>query len=194
MSNLIIIGGGNSIRKFSNLWIDLKGQDVMSVNHAFRFLVEPPKYQISMDRKFWKLNYAEIERLANAGTTIINRHNELEISKEWNEEKYFCGARRLSGVFALSYATMRLKYDGIYLLGFDFGPQDNRTHFYDDPKHSGYGKASAYMDGSGVVLPAISDFDHFKGHNIFLVGESNIKSFPIITYSEFLEAINGRPR
>jgi hypothetical protein len=168
---------------------------VMSVNHAFRFLAQPPKYQISMDRKFWKLNYAEIERLANAGTTIINRHNELEIGKEWSEHAFFCGQRRLSGVFALSYATTRLKvYSGIYLLGYDFGPQDNRTHFYDDPKHSGHGKASAYVDGAGTVLSAVSDFDHFKGHNIFLVGESNIKSFPAITYDEFLEAINGRPR
>jgi hypothetical protein len=81
--NLVIIGGGNSIRSFPDLWIYLKGQDVMSVNHAYRFLVEPPKYQASIDRKFWKENYAEMERLANAGTTIINRNNELPITKIW---------------------------------------------------------------------------------------------------------------
>ena len=191
MQNLIIIGGGASIRKFANLWIDLKGQDVMSVNHAYRFLVEPPKYQISMDRKFWKQNYAEMERLANAGTTIINRHNELEIAKKWTLDAFFCGQRRLSGVFALSYALSRLNgiYDRFFLLGYDFGPIDGKTHFYDAPQHPGLGKESAYLDDSKNVLPAVDDFVFFEKRNIFIVGESNINAFPKLEYNEFLERL-----
>lgn len=191
MKNLIIIGGGNSIRKFPNLWIDLKGCDVMSVNHAYHFLVEPPKYQISMDRKFWKNNYADMERLANAGTTIINRQNELEIAKKWTLNTFFCGQRRLSGVFALSYALSRLNgiYDRFYLLGYDFGPVDGKTHFYDEPQHPGMGKESAYLDGEKKVLQAVDDFTFFEQKNIFVVGESNINAFPKLEYNEFLERL-----
>jgi len=189
--SLIIIGGGNSIRKFPNLWLDLRGKDVMSVNYAYRFLLERPKYQASMDKRFWKNNYIEMERLANFGTTMINRNCELPTSKIWVEDAFYCGSRRLSGVFALSYATQRLlpRYDGICLLGYDFGPIDGKTHFYDAPVHPGIGKDSSYLDAEKKILPAVDDFAHFEQNNIYLVGESNIKHFPQIEYSEFLKRI-----
>ena len=187
MSNLIIVGGGSSIRSFPNLWIDLKGKDVMSVNYAYRFLKEPPKYQISMDKKFWKGNYVDMERLADAGCTIINRNNEMVITREFRSDAFFCGQRRLSGIFAISYATKRLiDYRRIFLLGYDFGPIDGRTHFYDGINHSGVDKIRAYLDMQGNVLPALRDFDYFDKFDISIVGQSHIKSFPIITYGEFL--------
>jgi hypothetical protein len=190
MSKLIIIGGGNSIKAFPNLWIDLKGAEVMAINHAYRFLVEPPKYQISMDRKFWKLNYVEMERLANLGCAMLNRNNEYEITKDFQPDKFFCGQRRLSGIFALSYATIRLtEYDEFFLFGFDFGPINGKTHFYTDIDHAGIDKISAYLDINGQVLPAINDFDRFKNYKISIVGESNIESFPKISYAEFLERL-----
>jgi CRISPR/Cas system-associated protein Cas7 (RAMP superfamily) len=75
------------------------------------------------------------------------------------------------------------------LLGYDFGVVAGKTHFYDQPAHSGVGKARAYLDDRGNVLPAISDFDHFKDRPIFLVGESNIKSLPLISYRDFIKKL-----
>lgn len=190
MTNLIIIGGGNSIRAVPSLWEDARGIDVMTVNHAYRFVKETPKYQVSIDRKFWKENAGDMDALKNAGCKLVNRNREYTITKTFTaDDKLFCGARKLSGVFALSYATRKLNYDTIYLFGFDFGMVNGKTHFYDDIKHSGIGKYQAYLEDNGNLLSAVDDFNRFKNYCIYIVGESNIRTFPKITYDIFIKGM-----
>ena len=184
MNHLIIIGGGNSIRAFPGLWDDVIGHDVMTVNHAYRFAKELPKYQVSIDRKFWKENAGDMDMLEAAGCKLINRDRECPMSKAFRDDVFFCGARKLSGVFALSYATRKLNYNTIYLFGFDFGVVAGKTHFYDSINHSGIGKGRAYMDEKGETLGAANDFDYFT-QSIFTVGETNITAFKNINYSLF---------
>ena len=134
-----------------------------------------------------------MDKLAEKGCIIINRNRELKSTKNIanaNDDILFTGHRNLSGVFALSYATKYLNYDKIYLFGYDFGTIKGKTHFYNNIMHSGIGKDRAYLDREGKILPAIKDFDNFKGYNITIVGDSNIDSFEKITYKEFKRRIS----
>lgn len=192
MNNLIIIGGGNSIRSFPTLWDDIVGHDVMAVNNAYRYTKEPPKYLVSIDRLFWKNNLEAVNKLEKAGTKLVNRNKEHVTVKEYHEEgNLYCGSRKLSGMFALSYAHRVLKCEKIYLFGFDFGLIDGKTHFYDDVRHSGIGKDRAYLDEHGNVLDAVNDFLVYRDHDIFIIGESNINCFNKINYEVFKNDINS---
>jgi hypothetical protein len=190
MLDIVIVGGGASIKAFEpRIWDDLDGCMVMSVNHAYRFMRHPPLWQVSIDKKFWKQNEKEMDRLADAGCEMVNRDFSCTMSKEWRIDRYYCGSRKLSGVFALSWTLRAIRPERVFLFGYDFGPVGGRTHFYDEPKHSGMGKERAYMEG-GKVLPAVQDFDNFKGMaEIYIVGPTNITSFPVIPYGGFLERI-----
>jgi hypothetical protein len=190
---LIIIGGGASIRAFPTLWDDIKGRQVMSVNYAYKFMKSVPSYQASIDRLFWKKNSSDMDYLASQGCKLINRNREYTRTKKIQEackDKLFTGRRNLSGMFALSYAVEYLKSDKIYLFGYDFGVVNGKTHFYDNIQHSGINKDRAYLDKDKKVLPEVEDFNYFRNYDISIVGDSNIKSFKIISYSEFKEKIN----
>jgi hypothetical protein len=185
---MVIIGGGYSILSFPNIWHDINDLDVMTINYAYQFMTKRPKWQFSIDRKFWSRNAREMDKLQAEGTLLVGRNNEFAVSKTipLNGEVY-CGQRKLSGVAAISWAVKNINPIRIILFGFDFGLIDKtHTHFYAAPAHSGIGKTSAYHDNSGPVLDAVHDFDNFKGASIFIVGETNIKSFPKITYAEAL--------
>lgn len=194
MTNLIIIGGGSSIKDFPLLFDDIIGHDVMSINYTYKFLKEAPKYQVSIDAGFWNKNIPEMSALELAGCKLIQRNKENKKTKEVanaSGDCFFTGKRNLSGVFALDYAIKKLNYDNVYLFGFDFGLINGQTHFYDNIDHSGIGKDRAYIDKNGKVLEAVNDFDYFKGGNIRIVGESNVMTFKKIKYKIFLEEIKN---
>lgn len=184
--HLIIIGGGNSIKSMPTLWDDIIGHDVMTINYAYKFVKETPKYQVSIDRMFWKNNKAEMDKLEACGCKLINRNREYVLVEKYEPKgNMFRGQRKLSGVFALDYAIRKLNYEMIFLFGYDFGVVDGKTHFYDDPKHSGINKSGAYLNGNNNPLGAIHDFENFMSHKIIIVGKSNIHCFPRIDYSGF---------
>jgi hypothetical protein len=191
-NTIVIIGGGASVKAFiPRIWDDLKGLPVLSVNHAYRFLKEPPRWQVSADRKFWKNAAPDMDRLAAAGSVMVNRENELAVSRAWKEGEYFAGGRKLSGVFALDWALKSLAPERVFLFGYDFGPIDGKTHFYDEPLHSGVGKERAYIGPDGLPFPAVNDFERFKGRGaeIYVIGPTNITAFHVLTYGGFLDRI-----
>lgn len=193
MTNLIIIGGGNSITSFPTLFNDIVGHDVMTINYAYKFIKETPKYQISCDRLFWNNNIVEMSKLELYGCKLIQKDREFKTVKNafnCDTNVLYTGKQKLSGVFALDYATQYLKYDKYFLFGYDFGFVDGKSHFY-NIDHSGNGKSGAYYDKEGNVLEAVNDFDYFKDYDIKIVGESNIKSFDKIKYKEFKEIIKN---
>ena len=185
--NLIIIGGGNSISYYQPyFWEDIIGKQTMSINYAYKFMLESPTYQISIDTKFWKTNKEDMNNLEKKGTILINRNREYVTTKKFHREgNLYSGSRTLSGVFALSYVTRKMYYEKIFLFGYDFGIIDGQTHFYNNIKHSGLGKARAYHDPNGQILEAVKDFDNFKEYPIYVIGKSHIESFPKISYEEF---------
>lgn len=189
---LIIIGGGNSIRIFPNLWDDIKGMDVMTINYSYKHVKETPKYHTSIDNLFWKNNIFDMDVLEKKGCKLINRKRKYETTKEIcqaSKEKLFTGQRKLSGMFALSYATQHLNYDKIYLFGFDFGVVDDKTHYYDNIQHSGINKDRAYLDKDKQVLKCVYEFDYYKNYNISIVGKSNVVAFKQIDYKTFLKEV-----
>lgn len=185
--NLIIIGGGSSIRKFPSLWDDIIGCDVMVINYSYKFVKKPPKYLVSADRKFLKNNKLEIEKLSSSGVKIITRTNVN--ASLFAGKPTITPPGKLSGIFALSYATQKLNYDKIYLFGYDFGPRNGKIHFYDNINHSGINKDGTYLDENKNIRKEVENFNIFKNYNITIVGDSNIKSFRKISYKHFIKEI-----
>lgn len=194
MSNLIIIGGGNSIRSFPTLFDDIVGHDVMTINYSYKFVKEPPKYQVSVDRLFWSKNVPEMTGLEIDGCYLVPMPQQQNITKKVSEatdDVFFVGQHKFSGFYGVNYATKKLKYDTIYLLGFDHGVVDGKTHFYDNIDHSGIGKTRAFVDCPGVTKNIIDDWDYLKDYNIKIVGDSKIKTFDKISYKSFLKGIKN---
>lgn len=166
----------------------------MTVNWAYKFVKETPKYQASIDRVFWRNNARDMDKLASKGCKLINRNRELQITKDIqiaDENRLFVSKRNLSGVFALSYAVHKLHCDNVYLFGYDFGPINGETHFYNNIEHSGIGKDRAYLNKDGSVLAEVNDFEYFKKFNISIVGESNIKILEHVSYKQFKKEISN---
>lgn len=187
---LIIIGGGSSIKEFPNLWDDIASHDVMSINYAYRFLKQPPKYQVSIDKLFLFNNADDMSKLSEAGTMIIGQQGSCVVDKTFNPDgNLFCGKKKLSGIFALDYALRILKRTMIFLFGYDYGFIDGKSHFYDNIEHSGIKKSRAYYDAEGNI-DGVGDFDNFVGASVFIVGQSNIKCFPKIKYYQFTGMVN----
>jgi hypothetical protein len=194
MKTLVIVGGGASIKKYPTLFDDIVGHDVMSINYAYQFMKEIPKYQISLDRLFWTKNLKDMMYLKSKGCQLINSNAEYKGVKNHeatDDNTFFCGKQRLSGVFALDYACQCLPYDKIYLLGYDFGFTDGKSHFH-DIEHSGMGKASTYYDREMKILEAVNDFVYFLTYDndVFVVGDSNINALNKIKYEGFKHDIN----
>jgi cation diffusion facilitator CzcD-associated flavoprotein CzcO len=203
---IVIVGGGNSIRQFlPSLWEDIENTDILAINYSYLSMPYIPKYLCSLDVLFWKklADSSQLIHCIKHGIQIIaekiynvkkeERISLFEKTKVIEDsKKLFATSRNLSGAFALSYACQNTDYEDIYLLGFDFGVQKGKTHFY-DLKHNGQGKERAYLEKDGSVSKIVEEFEYFNkfDKNIYLIGDSNIQAFPKINYNEFKERLNN---
>lgn len=216
----ILIGGGKSVLEGIELglWDKLTDtkcfRDIFSINYAFKTMPYLPNKQVWVDTTFFKNNMTDLEALYKQGVECHCKKNPKynaipEITQhdtsrdEVVEDKLYIGLMGLSGTFAISLA-IKLGYDRIFLLGYDFGTtsiNDTHTHYYQHLKipfiSSGVNNPQVYMTNSGVKKDAKS-FDRFKElcyntiiYNVSL--KSNIDSFPKISYTEMFEKLNECP-
>lgn len=208
MKSCIIIGGGSSVKEglTLDLWNQIKGQDIWSVNFAFMTMPYFPSKEIWVDKTFFTNNIDKLQELSVNGVDCIAKehgvYNEIKAIKqvactrdEYNtdiKKPLFIGSSGLSGVFALSYAISQ-GYDTIYLLGYDFGTKslsDNKTHYYLDTiavSSHGLHCPEVYLDDNGPKKE-VREFDYFLKENckIYNVSpQSNIQSFDKIDYPTF---------
>lgn len=211
MKSVIIIGGGPSVKEGIELglWEQIKGKEVWSLNYAYKTMPHLPAREIWMDKRFFKDNRDDLERLSNQGVQLHARFFDLYVAlpiktyEITRDEKEFDKAFYVStlgqvGPLALSIA-IKEGYDIIYLLGYDFGttsPTDKFTHYYQDTHKvisSGIGVPEIYLLPSGKPVGKIKSFKIFseRHHNILNVSlKSNLPYFPKISWEEFFNKIN----
>lgn len=218
MKDLVIIGGGSSVKEGIELglWDKIKDIEIWSLNFAFIFMPYLPKREIWVDVSFFKKNLDRLESIYRSGTELhCSSHalyNNYSMIKQYqifkdvrhfeDNEKYFSGKLGFVGVFALSIAV-REQYDRIFLLGYDFGvqnPSSNDTHFYQHMTKEcnivsvGVGNPRVYMDtGTNKVKSIVEEFSVYNKHRdkIYNVSTiSNIKEFQKISYQSFFDLIN----
>ena len=208
MKRVIIVGGGKSVTAGieSGLWEKIQGQEIWSLNYTFKMMPYLPTRQIWVDTTFWKNNSQDMERLAQQGVLCHAKMNTRylgidyikthEVGRDLKEKnKIFSGAMGLCGMFALGLA-IKEGYDEIYLLGYDWGTKsenDINTHFYQGKTtyiSSGVGRPQVYLQGSSPKK-GVHDFDIYKEHKtVYNVSvESNINTFPKLSFSQFYEQI-----
>ena len=211
MKTAILIGGGKSVIEGIELglWDKIKDKaDIFSINYAFKTMPYLPNKQVWVDTTFFKNNLGDLETLYKAGVECHCKKNAkynaiLEIIQhdtsrdEVTKDKLYIGAMGLSGTFAIAL-TIKLGYDRIFLLGYDFGTtsiKDTHTHYYQHTGiqflSNGVRNPQVYMTDNGVKRE-VKLFDKFKSslYNIYNVSmTSNINSFPKISYNELFERL-----
>ena len=213
MKSVILIGAGPSVKEGidKGLWDKINGQEIWSLNYAYKTMPYLPTRQLWLDKSFFKHNMEDLQDLSLKGVQICARFFDIyaqipeiktyEItrdSKDFDTAIYITSLGQV-GPFALSIAIKEC-YDIIYLLGYDFGtvtPTDKFTHYYQDTLYrkvisSGIGRPDIFLLPSGHPVHAIKDFENFaKRHNniwnVSLI--SNLPYFPKISWTEFFERI-----
>ena len=205
MNEVIIIGGGYSVKEGieKGLWNKIKGKTVWSLNYAYKVMSYLPTAELWVDSTFFKENASDLQLLAKKGVKLYAKKHpmyafideikqfETTRSREYFDKFIYIGSQGLVGFFALSLAVKFFKFDRIFILGYDYNAKGNITHFYQDKiHHKGVGKVSVYLNRNGSVKREVKDFDVYKNYNIYNVSlESNIQTFPKISYEEFFEMI-----
>ena len=200
--NLIIIGGGYSIKKGieKGLWtsINKKTIDIWSLNYAFLTMPFLPSVQLWTDFAFFLTCQKEILELGKKNVELISRtfgtvYKDFNIKTyDWSPnkepDKLFVGKLCLVGTFALSLAE-KLKYKKIYLLGYDFGTsniEDRNTHYYLNDDIRKPSLKGTYRKEDGSLKDSIKDYKQFNKENIINVSlNSNIPYFKKISYTDF---------
>jgi len=184
----ILVGGGKSVRTgiSSNLWEEIKGQEIWSLNYAYKLMPYLPTRQCFVDYNFFRNNEDDLHDLASKGVPIHAKKNsklnhiDSKFIKQYNtvrqkvfrgrtalveppEAHLFVGTMGLVGCFSLSLAIAE-GYDIIYLLGYDFGVTsytDKDTHWYQDKisvKSTGVGNPNVYWNKE-TIKKEVTDFD-----------------------------------
>jgi len=221
MREIIIIGAGYSVKEGIELglWNKIKGKDILTINFCYRFLPFLPTGIIWGDDSVWIKCEDSLSVLSNYGVKLYSRkcekynkypfikqirvedegHNILPFTDDKGLElnSIYMGRCGFTGLMALSLACA-LKYDIIYLLGYDFGIIDykeNNTHWYrelDDKINCGaYGIKSVYFDGD-KPRHEISDFNVYKTSKAKIYNFSplsNIEVFEKLSYNQFFNKI-----
>lgn len=219
---VILIGGGFSIKEGldKDLWSKIKGQEIWSLNYAFKTMPYLPQREIWVDKKFFENNTEDLQNLSKQNVIMVTKHNRryAEIPKiiqyhtsrivadykgknGIKERKVFIGRMGMVGMFGLSIAICE-GYNEIYLLGYDFGimnPNQPQTHYYQTMikvKSSGVNRPQVYLTKQGKVKPELEDFKLFtreKDINIYNVSiNSNIPYFTKLSWEQFFEKIKEK--
>ncbi len=223
MKSCILVGGGYSVKEGIELglWDKIKGQEIWSLNYAYKFIPYLPSRQLWVDLSFFKNNINDLQKLQEQGVSLYTKDHPLykekmyrdkitsyELTRKWKEhtDKIYVGSSLgLVGNYALSLA-FKEKYDIIYLLGYDFGTKastDLNTHFYVDVAEENNIKSSGlkrpgvyYQDGKNSIKNDVLDFDNYKtiyGSKVYNVSmDSNLHSFEKISYQEFFNILEKK--
>jgi len=232
LDRIVIIGAGNSIRPElkNGLWNKLGNEITFALNDVIYFF--EPTIPIFVDWYWYKARAKKLEEYDlvigkwdikigsrfhecdEVGKNIIllqPSNNEYQGIKSW-KNGFYSGV--LCGCFALTLAIC-LGFKEIYLLGYDFGEINGKTHFYqkEDLKDQKIGiiKEKGSVDRCGIGKDkkgnyrtgvynnnAIKYFEPYKEVSkeikIFNVSvNSRINIFPKITYEEFYQKLKNKP-
>lgn len=185
---LIILGSGSSLKEGikKDLWKKLKDKVVCGINYSYRYFNST--YLCCLNyTDFYDINRKALKELSLI-ITVSRPHpsnyekNTILINKNF----------ALSGILALDIGIL-LEPKEIFLLGFDFGALNNKTHFYQgEIEHRGIGKAQYY----NYPEHAERDFGIFKNekkvriYNVSL--KSKIEVFPKISYDKFFHMLDNK--
>jgi len=209
--DIVLVGGGNSIREqLPLLWDKLKESkaEIWSINFAFMCMPFLPSREIWVDISFFRNNMETLQKLqaqsvkccckkhmSYANISEITTYEATRDPKEM-DRKIYIGRMGLGGFFALHLA-IKENSENIYLLGFDFGSNSSKTHFYQDVievKSTGVGKPELYRNGTNIK-DEVSDWQYFTSPDIKtkiynVSPESSITCFEKINYERFYSKLN----
>lgn len=196
MDNLIIVGGGNSVPAHEHLFARClqasqinKKADIWALNRAFFELPVLADALLWLDLTFFYENYQSIYDLQNT-TELISRkqaiHDTVKISQYDvsdipEDNKIYCGAKKLAGIFALSLAISR-GYKNIYLLGYDYCQINNQLNWY---KNTNTNDIYTKYDANKQFLTFVRE--DVKIYNVS--PQSRIDCFEKLTYEQFYKKI-----
>lgn len=188
MRQIIIIGGGSSAKELD--FKKLNNKFTFGLNHVCHFF--DPTALIWIDTDFYNLN----KQFIDDKTCIKITKHDCDVPEnilKLNASKTYFGENGLQqglyspylvGLFSLSLA-IALKFEEIFLLGYDCGFVDNKSHFH-DIEHRGRLNERPYTK--------IQKFNVYKDctNRIYNVSmASRLQIFPKISYSDFYDKITN---
>jgi len=210
ISQLILIGGGNSIKGGldKGLKDKIRNNFVLGCNYAYKFFPNLTA-TIFVDKNFYE-EQSKDKKFKNLPLILGKKHQGIKYLQnttvlKTNDVKYFrniklgCYKSNLVGLFALSLGIYLLDEGEIYLLGYDYGAigkaKDGRalTHFYQNQiKHRGIGKVN-YFDTIGRADKDFGVYQNESKVHIYNVSlESKITTFPKLSYAGFFEKLDNK--
>jgi hypothetical protein len=183
--SLIIIGGGPSVKELD--FTKIKDKFTFGLNFVCHFF--EPTALVWVDRDFYSTHQSTIDKLDCVKITKVKNEVPPNIIK-LQDSNVFYGEQGLKqgiyksflvGLFSLSLG-IALRFKEIYLLGYDCGFVENKSHFH-DIEHRGRNNESPY-----TKLHMFNIFADRKNiYNVSLV--SKLEIFPKISYAEFYERV-----
>lgn len=230
MKRLIIIGAGNSIRPElqNGLWDKLRKDYTFSLNDVIYFY--EATVPVCVDWYWYRSKYDAIKNcplsIGKYDAKLYATHPEIKVpnisentvflqpsnnkyQKDPWKDGFYSGI--LCGCFALTFG-IALGFKEIYLLGYDFGEINGKTHFYEKDKlheqmlgvireddgsiRCGIGKDSRGKYRTGIYNnPPKQCFNVYRNEKetkIFNVSlESKIETFPKISYKELYRRLES---
>lgn len=191
MKQLIIIGSAYSLQKGikKGLWNKISGHLTCGINWSYRYF--DSTYLCCLNYvDFYDTNRKDLKKLSLI-ITVDRPHPSVWLKNTLLLKENYA----LSGILALSVATRILnKSDEIFLLGFDYGAQRKKTHFYQgEIEHGGVGK-SQYYNYPGHAKRDFKQFKNSKAmiYNVSMKSRISSKIFPKISYSQFFKMLDNR--
>jgi len=191
MNRIFLIASGPSLEGFD--FHKLDDQITLGINYIFRYYV--PTILLWGDYRVYQ---------ENGHKEVIDKLDCIKVTKEGNMDQgsdvYLVRACNkfhgldglkkglfpdmLTGQLAIALA-IALRFNPIYLLGYDCGFRDGKTHFYQDFKHKGTDlrMESVYAGKDNIGLyNTFKDIDYIYN----CTPDSNLKLFPYVPIDEVL--------
>lgn len=167
--DLVIVGGGPSLSNFD--FSRLEGVNTIAINAAYKY-VPSPRIIYWADQNWIARNEKHVSRVdcykltsrisaerairdnikSFADSIVLRKERDFGFSHDINS---VCGNN--SGAHTINIAA-NLKPSRIFLLGFDMGASDNRTHFHDEyssPKTNIY--ENLFIPSIESMVPALEE-------------------------------------
>ena len=209
INRCIIVGGGESLREGISKELDskLEGEFVIGCNEVYKDF-KNITLTTFVDKPFWEKHKEELKSLP---LVLCKHHGDIKQKNNSNfimtntindyskMTKINIYTSVLVGIFSLSIAKL-LNCNEVMLLGFDWTKRENcknhksgkaYTHYYQDDKlrsHRGYGLTGFYDSHNPNEYFSHYTKESMKIYNVSI--NSNINTFPKITYNHFFELLN----